>query len=204
MLGGTSPQSPSLKLPHFLISYNTRVFENNERYLVSIMVLFMHAVSSTTICIFYAWGIVRTLKMKFLLTTVFAWVQLSDAADWQKAGFSKCSQDNVVREPSNSDWGQRWGRDLEHEQDCQQVRWGRRKRQKRHFRKVPWERHRDAGIPVWLSWLHRRSSLAHRKHYINAGEIPACPRPPIRLMKRRKIQKALGIILSIQAFKVFF
>lgn len=108
MLGGTSPQSPSLKLPHFLISYNTRVFENNERYLVSIMVLFMHAVSSTTICIFYAWGIVRTLKMKFLLTTVFAWVQLSDAADWQKAGFSKCSQDNVVREPSNSDWGQRW------------------------------------------------------------------------------------------------
>lgn len=53
-----------------------------------------------------------------------------------KAGFKKCLQDKVVREPRNCD-SDRGGehRSLEQEQDIQQLRGGGRNRQKRHFRK---------------------------------------------------------------------
>lgn len=75
-----------------------------------------------------------------------------------KAGFRKCLQDKVVREPRNCD-SDRGGehRGLEQEQDIQQLRGGGRNRQKRRFRKDNSVRKAETGV----SMLVCRSSGQH-------------------------------------------
>ena len=104
-----------------------------------------------------------------------------------KAGFRKCLQDKVVREPRNCD-SDKGGehRGLKQEQDIQQLRGGRRNRQKRHFRKDNSVKKAETGV----SMLVCTSSDLHTGGTTKCWGSESC-HAPLMLIKRKPFRKLL-------------